>query len=332
MTDADTERRSRLLAIMLRAVVREHLNDASVDQAETLVFALGAAISHNNFVWVFVDGDAERSLGPVIAWANINAPGQEINLLAKNSTPILARRAQWFVPQITVWHVDEQSITQAVAAPHVPVAEAPVDHLALAPRITESGAQLVVEHGVVCGEIMGLEICRVVNSAMDGEATVEVGMGAHDREAFAMVHGHLPTSEAMQQVVDAVARYRAPGNDPHPFNRFGAERLFRWQALQDPAAIGCRSLQPGEPAVPRTNVKDPVPCIATGVSQDGERVVACFMTGVDLDVVPFAIDAAHRLGSESVMVVLRSRDVMRSIKVMADVSTFPVRIVAFDPA
>lgn len=336
MNDADNERRSRLLALKLRALVRDHLDDASVEQAQMLVFPLGTAITHNSSVWVLVDGDATRSLGPVMAWSHINAPGLDINMLVENDTNntagILARRAQWFVPQVNVWLIEGRSITSVDAAPHVPVAEARVEHLQLAPLITESGAQLVVEHGVVCGEIMGLEICRVVDSDVDSAAVLEVGMGAHDREAFSMVHGHLPTADAMRQVIDAVAMFRAPGNDPHPFNRFGAERLYRWQAIQNPAAIGCRVLQTGEPAVPRSNVKDTVPCIATGVAESGESVVACFITGVDLDVVPFAVDSAHRLGADNVWVVMRSRDILRSIKVLADASTFPVRVVAFDPA
>ena len=47
-----------------------------------------------------------------------------------------------------------------------------------------------------------------------GAARLEVGVGAHDREAFALVHGDLPTVEALAGVVASWRRYRRPGADP----------------------------------------------------------------------------------------------------------------------
>ena len=71
------------------------------------------------------------------------------------------------------------------------------------------GLHVVNREGVVLGEVRGLEMCRVVDDSFTGEARVEVGLGAHDREAFAMVHGHLPTEDAMRQVITAVQIGRA---------------------------------------------------------------------------------------------------------------------------
>ena len=68
----------------------------------------------------------------------------------------------------------------------------------------------MVEHGVVTGEIVGLEIARIELSD-DGDARLEVGVGRHDREAFAMIHGDLPTAAALAAVVDEVRSHRRAG-------------------------------------------------------------------------------------------------------------------------
>ena len=189
-------------------------------------------------------------------------------------------------------------------------------------------AEIVIEHGVVLGEVRGLEMCRVVDDPFTGEARVEVGLGAHDREAFAMVHGHLPTEDAMRQVITAVLPHRSFEADHHPFNRFGVERLLRWNAMQDPASVGCASLAPAEPPVVRTNVKDAVPCVAIGIDADGNTVAVTFVNGIDLDAVPFALDAADRLGASRAVLAMRSRDITRSTNLLVSTARTPLSLVA----
>ena len=80
----------------------------------------------------------------------------------------------------------------------VPVAAPPDERaLDLVPLLADAGATVVVEHGLVTGEILGLEVARVVTD--DGGARVEVGVGRHDREAFGMLHGDLPTHAALER-------------------------------------------------------------------------------------------------------------------------------------
>jgi hypothetical protein len=153
-------------------------------------------------------------------------------------------------------------------------------------------------------------------------------MGVNDREAFAMVHGEMPTEQALRTVIDAVAIHREPGAMVHPFNQFGAERLHRWRALQNPQSVGFAFLQPANPPVKRTNLKDPVPCVAVGKTIDGQNAVAVFVNGVDLDVVPFAVDAADLHNVERSVVVARDQDVTPSLRRIADLSTVAVSFVS----
>lgn len=325
---ADAERRSRLLSVKLRALVREHLGLDSDPVGTPEVFSLGAAFMTDDSVWVLIDGDASRSLGPTLAWSGkFNRP---VQLLVEQDSGLLARRAALFTSPLTVWHVNEKSLFPAVAEPHVQRVDAEESHRALMPLIASSGADATVEHGVVIGEVRGLEMCRVVNDSVTGEAKLEVGMGVNDREAFAMVHGELPTEQALRNVIEAVQMHREPGAMVHPFNQFGAERLHRWRALQDPASIGFVELSPVDPPVKRTNVKDPVPCVALGTLNEDVSAVAVFVNGIDLDVVPFAVDAADMHGVGHVVIAIRQRDITSSLRTMAEVTAVSVTFAFID--
>lgn len=324
---ADAERRSRLLSLKLRALVRDHTGGD--DSGDVAVFEPGAALVRKDAIWLLVDSDTERAFGRALAWslARDESNRVPVKILVERDSGLLARRAELFDLDIEVWHVDERSLLPAIADPHLPRMTAKPDHLACADVIESSGAEVNVEHGVVVGEVAGLEMCRVIDDETTGETRLEVGIGAHDREAFAMVHGHLPTAEALRQVIDAVAPHRVEGAAPHPFNQFGAERLLRWQVVNEPSRAGFVTLTPAEPPVVRKNLKDAVPCVARGMTVDGHDAVAVFASGVDLDVVPFAVDAAAREGVDHVVVALRSRDVVPSIERLATASRTPVTVV-----
>lgn len=323
MNDADLERRSRLLSLKLRALVRDHLGLASDPEGSSEMFGLGAAFVASDATWVLIDGDSSRSLGPVLAWTS--RFGNPVHLLVEQESGLVARRAQFFHSAITVWHVDDWTLTPTVPAPHLPEAVAKPEHVAMMELISSSGADALIEHGVVVGEVRGLEMCRVVDDNYSGEARLEVGMGVNDREAFLMVHGELPKEEALRNVIEAVAVHREPDAMVHPFNQFGAERMHRWRAMQDPQAIGFTTLSPADPPVRRTNLKDAVPCVAVGETSDGEAAVAVFVHGIDLDVVPFAVDAASRCGVNSAVIVARDKDITASMHKMAEWASIPVR-------
>ena len=323
MNDADLERRSRLLSLKLRALVRDHLGLASDPEGSSEMFGLGAAFVAADATWVLIDGDSSRSLGPVLAWTS--RFGNPVHLLVEQESGLVARRAQFFHSTITVWHVDDRSLVPAIPAPHLPETVAKPEHVAMMELISSSGADALIEHGIVVGEVRGLEMCRVVDDSYSGESRLEVGMGVNDREAFLMVHGELPKEQALRNVIEAVAVHREPDAMVHPFNQFGAERMHRWRAMQDPQSIGFVTLSPADPPVRRTNLKDAVPCVALGTTSDGESAVAVFVHGIDLDVVPFAVDAASRCGVEHAIVVARAKDITASMHKMAEWASMPVR-------
>ena len=228
----------------------------------------------------------------------------ELHLVAERGTGLLARRAAHFARPPAVWRVEGRSLTAAEAEP-LPGRTAPHPTAELTSVLLRAaGADVVVEHGVVSGEVRGLEIARVV-VADDGAARIEVGVGRHDREAFAMVHGDVPAAEALADVIGTVRRHRHADAPHHPLNRLAGERWLRATVVADPGLVGCASLTAVDPPLPRTNVKDPVPAPAVGEDLDGRPVVAVCSVGVDIDLVPSAADARamHAPGARLLLVV-----------------------------
>lgn len=285
--DASADRRARLQGLKLRALVRDHLADESV--GEPVSFQPGSALLHDDAAWVLLAEQPTRRLGAALAWAT-RSGANALHVITESGSGILARRAAELTTPISVWHADERTLLPAVPEPLMPEQAVPADQLQFIALIEAGGAEPVAEHGVLAGEVRGLEVCRVVDDPVSGEPRLEVGMGAHDRDAFAIMHGNVPPVEALAGVVSKVEERRHLEAPPHPFNRLARERLLRWELVRNPSIIGAAALAVTAPPVPRGNVKDAVPCVATGRDATGDVVAVCSV-GVDLDLIPFAADA-----------------------------------------
>ena len=325
----DPDRRSRLLALTLAALARDHFGVSSFDAATGLT--RGAAGTAGDRAFVLVDDQPARGLGAALAWATRHDV-DTVHLIASSATGLLARRATQFRNRVTVWHRDDRALIEAVPEAFAEPSDVSPEHMAFESTIVEAGAHASIEHGVLAGEVRGLEVCRAVTDPHTGAHRLEVGVGEHDREAFGMLHGDTPTADSLRRIVRIVDAHRSPGADPHPLNRLGAERALRHRVLDDPSLIGVASLTSAPPPVVRANLKDPIPCVARGTNADGRDVIAVFSTGIDLDVVPFAADA--RLGlcggghpDTDLVIVVPERDASPVTKRLSERLVHPARIV-----
>lgn len=325
---SDTDRKARLFALKLHALIVENFAGTSTNVSEVVSLSTGAAVKAGDEVFVLVDERHERGLGMSLAWAAKHGAGR-LHVLAERGTGTLARRAAEFTMDIDVWHVDQRSVIPAIATPLTPEARAPETHMSFVDTIADAGADVVIEHGTVCGEVRGLEVCRVVTDQFTGVDRLEVGVGAHDREAFGLMHGDTPTVDSLRRIVDVVRRHRATGADPHPLNRLGGERALRSRVVDDPSMVGLAMLTPAAPAEPRPNLKDPVPCVALGTAPDGHAVITVFSSGIDLDVVPFAADARlfHGSPDTELVIVVPERDASPVTRRTASMLRHPARVV-----
>jgi hypothetical protein len=307
----DESRRGRLLAVKLATLARDH---GATTDLETRPFALGAAGIDGRVGWVLLDERQQRGLGPSLAWG-IRAGVKELQILAEEGTGTLARRAAAFTIPIEVWHIADRVLLPAIPEP-LPIPHmAPPEHEQFRTLIISGGAMPTVEHGVLIGEVRGLEVCRVVTDRYSGAARLEVGIGQHDREAFQMLHGDVPTVEALAKVVATVAPHRQHGADPHPLNRLGQERALRARLIDDPSLVGASRVEALPSPLVRTSLKDPQPCVAHAVIEGFSRTLVV-SSGVDLDLVPFATDARLATGDPTRLVV-PARD---AVPVLADIN------------
>lgn len=199
-----------MLAAKARVLVADHLGiDPSGGDVELRpgTFPGGATVrvlaGGATDGWVLLDEQPVRGLGRALTWARREGV-TALNVVADDPTAagVLARRATAFAPAPSVWRAEGRTLTAVTPTPFPAPVEPPAVARELIGMLLEAGVEVTVEHGEIRGEIRGLEVARI-RVDDDGTARIEVGVGRHDREAFAMVHGDLPTAKALASVVDS---------------------------------------------------------------------------------------------------------------------------------
>lgn len=270
-------------------------------------FPSGASACRGSRGWVLIEGAGPRSLGGALIWAARHHL-DEMHVLVDGAAEVLASRAVPFSLPVQVWVISGTELRPVAGVPlEPPAAEGP-------PAVEEFerlGLEVTVEHGVVAGEVLGLEVARFV----DGR--VEVGVGRFDREMAAMMYADLPPAEALERVVDFVRGHRYQGAPAHPLRDLSPERWLR-------VVVGTGAgLVPVPTVMARPNLRDPHPALGRGA--DG--LVVC-THGVDPDLLPLA--AASRRAGEPLRVVGTS-ELPRSVREVGRWLEPPVSFEVVDP-
>ncbi|MFL6204787.1 MAG: hypothetical protein ACJ739_05505 [Acidimicrobiales bacterium] len=318
--------RPALLTAKLRALV-------DAPRAEPAVFPGGAALVDGSSVWLLLDVDPVTALGPALVWG-ARRRADDVTLLVDGGTEagVIARRAALFSSPPTVLAVEGRSVVPAVAAPTPVPAEAP-SAPELAELLVDADLEVVIEDGIVRGEVLGLEVARIVHGSTTSgtpiaEPVLEVGVGKADREMTALVHAGLPPVEQLARVRDIVLEQRRPGAERHPLNQLAPERWLRSVLVRDPARVGCTELHAAPPAVPRPNLRDPAVAIARGRHQSGDDTVVACSVGVLLDLVPAAADARAALSDGArLLLAVPERDAHPVTSALAERLLAPAELV-----
>jgi hypothetical protein len=279
--------------------------------------------------WVLVDELPARALGPALAWAR-RAGAPALALVVDDAAGVLARRAALFAdPVPEVWAVAGRRLERAEAEP-LPV-EPPLDpQLELwAPVLRDAGCDVVAEFGRLVGEVLGLEVARVVIE--DGAPRLEVGVGRFDREAHAELAGTGdPTAETLRRVVAQVRAERRQGVPTTPIGRLAPERRVRSILLAEPALVGAARLVP-VPAVIDAPLRTPAPAPAIGTTAQGEPLVVVASAGIDLDLVPAAADVRAREAPDARLVlVVPPKDASPVTRDLAGALRLPAEVAEVD--
>lgn len=347
----DADRIRALHAAKLRALVGSVLGAEPTGVSGTEDGALAVVTGSPSAVVCLAQERAERALGGALALAE-RTGCDDVHVFAEHHSGLLARRAACFSHPPSVWQIRGDTAAPAEPSPR-PTESAPPRVPELVELLASAGVEIAVEHGVITGEVEGLEVARVVaaeavtgaSSALEDpsesvadstddpqpEWQIEVGVGAHDREAFALLHADEPTAEAIRRVAEVVRTHRSPGAAPHPLNRMGAPRWLRSLLIRKPDLVGAGRLRAASPPVRRGGPKDPASAVAYGLTPEGRRLIVVACVGIDLDVVPFAADARVLLDPDAELTIaLPRRDAHEVIRSMAAKLRDPARIAEID--
>ncbi len=308
----DADRVAGLARAKLRALVRLRFPEVT---AEPEAFNAGVGIAQGNRAFVYLSERAPSPMAAVLAWGERRG-ASDLHVVVDEPDPLLELQAGGLSPRPTLWLARGAGLQPMPGAPRPPtVAEVPAAARAQVPMLVGAGCEPVIEHGVVIGEVLGLEVARVVLDEA-GAATVRAGVGLYDQEAHALVHAETPVETRLAMVVAEVRRHRHRRARPHPLNRVARERWLRSVLLDDPGLVGLDELEAEAPLQPRGGIHEARPVAARGRAGD-RRVLVVASTGIDLDLVPAAAAHAAADPPDEILLVLPARDHHRVVERMA---------------
>jgi len=311
----DSARLSGLARTKLEALIGRAFPEVS---APAQSFGAGAVIVDSGRAFVYLTDASPSPLSAALAWGQRHE-ARDLHVIVDDVDPVLALQASGLSPSATVWRAVGTELERAEVGPSEPDPEVPQSVLDQTELLEAAGCDAVVEHGVLIGEVLGLEVARVVVD-QDGDASVRVGVGLYDQDAHDLIHADALTEERLQQVVGEVRQHRRADTRPHPLNRLARERWLRRVLVNSPNLLALESVEPVIPLVPRGGIREEQAVAAIGTSGTS-RIVVVTSTGIDLDMVPIA---AGHVSVESadgpideVMLVLPERDHHAVIQEMA---------------
>lgn len=243
-------------------------------------------------------------------------------LYADQGAQLAARLEQWFrpparspsgAPSVEVRAVEGATSEPAVPDPMPVVLPGPVDAEHLVEQLRGAGLEVALERGEWRGELLGLEVARIVRWPLetggDGELHIEAGVGRFDRDAAAAMHQGESPDESLERAIRLVSEHRYPGAPIHPLSVLARSRWMRSVAMAAPELVGASMLEPLESTYAADSVREERPAAALGRTASGTPLLVAFGAGSALDLVPVATDTRElHLPAVLVRVVLPPRD------------------------
>jgi hypothetical protein len=339
------QQRAQLLQAKLRTLIIEQWNvDASILVSKPFSAGAGFVATTTGVGWVLV-AEATIEVDPM----DVHAPGpglpsgwlggavvwrerqglHTLNVLCDRPSPADARRNELLASPLPLFTISARTISPMESAAFVPVPEPSATVMANRSVITASGADAVVEHGVLRAEVLGLEVARVATSEYNDGPHLQVGVGRHDRLAQAMMYGNaLDVSIGLREAVEAVRTHRKGGAGAHPANQLSRERWMRDLLCAKPAAVACTALV-AVSSTEEPGLKAMSPACAVGIDANGNDVIIGCSVGIDLHACLIIADTALASGrsyARRVLVVPEGDD-LPAIRLLAGSLREPIEVV-----
>lgn len=232
-----------------------------------------------------LDRNPRGWLGGAVVWAH-RQNLRTLHVLLDQVAPTDVAKAACLSNPPKLWQIVGRNVVAAVAAVAGTDAATPVSEEQLrlfSALITDAGAEVVVDHGTVRAEVLGLEVGRVTTDDT-GTMSLEVGVGRHDRLANAMLGHDRDIAASLKNAVESVVSRRRHDAGTHPANQLARERWLRCITRSHPELAGVNEPLHFVDSVRPATLKQLDPALL-----HGDAVVVACSVGLDLDA---AIDAA----------------------------------------
>ncbi len=336
-----SDQRERLLAAKLAGLVRSQSGADPVasqpgGEPESRPELKGAltVLQRGSAVFGLIERGEPGPVASAVLWAR-RSGCDRLRLFVDDDASTAARFASYFVNGVeptVVMQVDGASARVAAQAPVPAPAVAPELPEELIGYLQSQQLEVVVEHGVVRGELLGLEVARLVrwpaSHGGDDELHLEAGVGRFDRDAVAAVNADISPQDALARTVDMVRKYRYPGAPVHPLQLLNRERWLRATLIREPKRIGAARLAAVAMTTEADGMRDPHPAAAFGERTDGRAVLVVCSTGIDMAAVPLAADLRASLDpSADLVIAVPARDHHRATVELAGLLEGRVEVV-----
>ncbi len=315
------EQRARITRAKLTALVR----DAGAPVAEAVDVGSAAALVVDDRAAVLVGNGSAGALAGAMLWARRNG-ATSLTVFVDDAADDVARWAGYFHLGgigIEVRSVDDSTSHAATPSPLPTAIASPDVPDDLVATLEQSGVEVVTEWGVVRGEVLGLEVARLViwpaETGGDGCYHLEAGVGRFDRDAVAATRGDEVPSVSLARTLEQVRAHRYRGAPVHPLQLLARERWLRADVVADPSSVGAALLRPVEMTTEAEGLKDAHPAAALGTDSHGSSLLVVCSRGVDLSLVPLAADTlAMHDPSARLVLALPGVDHHAATKVLVD--------------
>ncbi len=296
----DVERRAELNQAKLNVLLKNTFPDEVFEP----IYSNSSSIYSNGkqrFLYA-----PEQRVSPLAIALATETNELQTNLVVDNSEPVLLQQTHGLNAEIILWIIDDDRVVQHPDSAIEERTEINVLGEDFKELLKASGCDVVQEHGVLKGEIKGLEVARVVIND-EGQQVLQVGVGAYDQEAHKILDSQQTPEEKLFRVISQVMEYRNQKSEPHPLNRVARAKWMITEIVTSPKNFGLEEVQSLSMLEEVDTVTENHPAAAIGRTGAGSVLIVA-SSGIDLQTIPVAAGLLASTGAEEVWIALSPKD------------------------
>ncbi|MEE2682544.1 MAG: hypothetical protein VYD77_01255 [Actinomycetota bacterium] len=296
----DVERRAELNQAKLNGLLKKTFPD---EVFEPIYSKSGSIFSNGKQRFLYAP---DERVSPLVIALATETDELQTNLVVDKREAVLLQQTHGLSAEITLWIVDNDRVVQHPDSVIDERREINVLSEDFKELLKASGCDVVQEHGVLKGEIKGLEVARVVIND-EGQQVLRVGVGAYDQEAHKIFDSQQTPEEKLFRIVSQVMEYRNQKSEPHPLNRAARAKWMIAEIIATSENFDLEEVQPLSMLEEIDTVTESHPAAAIGRTGAGSVLIVA-SSGIDLQTIPVAAGLLVSTGAEEIWIALSPKD------------------------